>query len=230
MTSVKRPALLLLDAGNTLVYLDHDTLAEIATSAGYDASAEQLRKGEATAKRRYEEIMARGVSHELGWNLYMEVVFESAGLTPDQARRATELAREEHDRFNLWRKVPAGLVQALQRARAAGLRLGVVSNSEGKLAELLVRVGLMGLLELVVDSGLEGVRKPDPEIFRRALARLAVPPDQALYAGDIPEVDVVGARAAGMEAVLIDTLDHYPAFQDAPRFHSLTALLEAMGI
>src|SRR4051794_3370979 len=203
MKSLVRPALLLLDAGNTLVYLDHDTLAEIAASAGFTVSAAELGAGEATAKRRYEEIMARGISHEQGWDLYMQVVYESAGLTPEQALRATQLAREEHDRFNLWRKVPSGLVAALQRAKAAGLRLGVVSNSEGKLAELLVRVGLMELLELVVDSGLEGVRKPDPEIFQRALSRLNVPAEQALYAGDIPNVDVVGARAAGMEAVLI---------------------------
>jgi HAD superfamily hydrolase (TIGR01549 family) len=230
MKSLPRPALLLLDAGNTLVYLDHDTLAEIAASAGFEVTTERLRQGEAVAKRRYEEIMARGVSHELGWDLYMQVVYESAGLTPEQSQRSTVLAREEHDRFNLWRKVPAGLIDALGRARMAGLRLGVVSNSEGKLAELLVRVGLMELLELVIDSGLEGVRKPDPEIFRRALGRLGVPASQALYAGDIPNVDVVGARAAGMEAVLIDTLDHYPTFKDAPRFHSVTALLEAMGI
>jgi putative hydrolase of the HAD superfamily len=230
MKSLPRPALLLLDAGNTLVYLDHAVLAELANNLGLQVSVDRLRAGEATAKRRYEEIMARGVSHEAGWDLYMQVVYESAGLAPDQAERATVEARAEHDRFNLWRAVPAGLIAALQRARACGLRLAVVSNSEGKLAELLVRVGLQELLELVVDSGLEGVRKPDPEIFRRALTRLGVPADQALYAGDIPNVDVVGARAAGMEAVLIDTLDHYPTFHDAPRFHSVSALLEAMGI
>jgi len=230
MQSLSRPALLLLDAGNTLVYLDHDVLARLAAEVGLDVSAVRLRQGEATAKRRYEELMARGVSHEAGWDLYMRVVYESAGLDGEQALRATEAARAEHDVFNLWRKVPAGLVDALQRARASGMRLGVVSNSEGKLAALLVRVGLMELLELVVDSGLEGVRKPDPEIFHRALGRLGVAADQALYAGDIPNVDVVGARAAGLEAVLIDTLDHYPTFQDAPRFHSVTALLKAMGI
>lgn len=230
MKTLPRPALLLLDAGNTLVYLDHDVLAQVAAQVGLNVSAALLRAGEATAKRRYEELLTRGVSHEVGWDLYMQVVYESAGLSAEDALRATFVAREEHDRFNLWRKVPKGLIDALKRAKASGLRLGVVSNSEGKLAELLTRVGLLELLELVVDSGLEGVRKPDPEIFRRALERLQVAADHALYAGDIPNVDVVGARAAGMEAVLIDTLDHYPGFTDAPRFHSVTGLLEAMGI
>ena len=97
--------------------------------------------------------------------------------------------------------------------------------------ELFESLGLAAQFELVVDSALEGVRKPDPEIFRRALARMGgVAPSAALYAGDIPSVDVVGARAAGMEGVLIDTFDHFPDYRDAPRFASVSALLAALGV
>jgi putative hydrolase of the HAD superfamily len=123
--------------------------------------------------------------------------------------------------------VPAGLSEALDRAAQSGIRLGVVSNSEGHLAALFDRLDLSRHFEHVVDSAPEGVRKPDPEIFRRALVRFGVDAAQALYAGDIPQVDVDGARAAGMEAVLIDPLNHYSEYTSAPRLTSVVELLSS---
>jgi HAD superfamily hydrolase (TIGR01549 family) len=230
MRALPRPAVILFDVGNTLSYLDHGVLAHIAGQVGSSVRAEALSRAEAVAKRRYEEILRQGASHEGGWLSYMQALFEAAGLSDDDATRVADAAKREHERFNLWRKVPEGLIAGLMRARAGGVRLGIVSNSEGALLELLKRVGLAEHFETVVDSGLEGVRKPDPAIFRLALARMGIGPERVLYAGDIPEVDVVGARAAGLDAVLIDTLDHYPNFQEAPRFSSVLALLEALGL
>jgi HAD superfamily hydrolase (TIGR01549 family) len=228
--TVHKPSALLLDAGNTLVYLDHQALAEAAGTAGVAVEAAALRRAEAVAKRRYEASMRQGVSHAAGWDVLMQAIFEAAGVPAEAASQACAAAAREHARFNLWRRVPEGLSERLARARRAGVRLGVVSNSEGKLNELFARVGIDQHFELVVDSALEGVRKPDPEIFRRALERMQVAADAALYAGDIPAVDVVGARAAGIEAVLIDTYDHYPDYRDAPRYPSLIALLDALGV
>lgn len=228
---VDRPDVLLLDAGNTLVYLDHEALAACAQQVGASVTAAALARAESIAKRRYEALMTAGMSHEQGWDLHMSVLLEGAGVTPAATQPALEAIKAEHVRFNLWRKVPHDLPEALTRARRSGMRLGVVSNSEGRLMELFERVGLADQFELVVDSALEGVRKPDPEIFRRALSRMGgVPASAALYAGDIPSVDVVGARAAGMEGVLIDTLDHFPDYRAAPRFASVNALLVAMGV
>ncbi len=228
--ALQRPAVILFDVGNTLSYLDHGVLAQVAGGVGPTPPAETLARAEAVAKRRYEEILRQGASHEGGWLLYMRAIFEAAGLPSHDAARAADAAKVEHERFNLWRKVPEGLLAGLARARAGGVRLGIVSNSEGSLLALLQRVGLDAHFETVVDSGLESVRKPDPAIFELALARMGIGPERVLYAGDIPEVDVVGARAAGLDAVLIDTLDHYPNYRDAPRFASALALLEALGL
>ena len=63
---------------------------------------------------------------------------------------------------------------------------------------------------MVIDSAVEGVEKPDPAIFRLALERTGVAPEDALYAGDIYSIDVVGARAAGLRPVLVDEGDLYP--------------------
>jgi len=63
---------------------------------------------------------------------------------------------------------------------------------------------LAAYFDEVVVSHLEGIEKPDPRIFRRVLERLAMRPEDAVYVGDVPELDLVGARAAGIDAVLID--------------------------
>lgn len=227
-TRLATPDVVLFDAGNTLVFLDHDALAEAGREAGLNLSGAALRDAEPIAKKRYEAELTRGLSHEAGWDLYIETLFTSAGGAPEAARAATRSAKRAHDAFNLWRKVPHDLIAALDHGKRHGLRYGVVSNSEGKLDALFARVGLSGYFEHVVDSALEGVRKPDPEIFRRALARMDVSPSAALYAGDIPNVDVDGARGVGMQGVLIDTLGHFPDYTGAPRFASVAALMRAL--
>jgi len=135
--------------------------------------------------------------------------------------------RSAHDDFNFWRRVPAGVPEALDRARAAGMRLGIVSNSEGKLLSVLERVALAHRFDTVVDSHLEGVHKPDPEIFRRALERLHTAADQAVFAGDIPDVDLRGAAAAGIAAVLIDPKGLY-AQAGHPAVASVIELVDAL--
>lgn len=202
--------LLLLDAGNTVIYLDHDAVADIATSHGVSVDGRVLRAREGDAKRRYEALMAAGVPHEDGWGMYLRTLLEAAGVEAERARELVGPLRLAHDAMNLWRRVPASLPPALARWKASGRRVAIVSNSEGRLAEIFERVGLGDAFEAIVDSHYEGVRKPDPEIFHRALGRLRVAPDDAIYLGDIPGVDVAGAHAASMRAVLVDTLGFYP--------------------
>ncbi len=223
---------LLLDAGNTLVFLDHAAVADIVTSHGARATdgrsvdAAVLRRVEGAAKRKYEALMSAGYSHEDGWGLYLVALLVEAGLQEQLAKTMIAPLRRAHDAFNLWRRVPEGTLDALRRARASGLRVAVVSNSEGKLPELFERVGLASVIERVIDSHDEGVRKPDPELFRRALAQLDVPAEAAIYLGDIPGVDVAGANAAGIAAVLVDPFEFYPSFE-GPRARSVVEWVDA---
>ena len=110
-----------------------------------------------------------------------------------------------------------------RRRRERGFRVGVVSNADGRVAALLEAAGLAPHLETIVDSHLEGVEKPDPEIFRRALARLGVAAHRTAYVGDIFAIDVLGARAAGLSAILIDETGAY-ADAECPRIASLAEL------
>jgi putative hydrolase of the HAD superfamily len=203
--------------------------AELASRAGVHVSPRTIRDAQAPAKRRYEALLAEGGSHDEGWFIHMQALLEAAEIDRSRAPALVRQLREAHDELNLWRRVPDGLLPALERARHEGLRLGVISNSEGKVAEILNHVGVGPLLEVVVDSGVEGISKPDPEIFRRALSRMNVAASDAIYVGDVPTVDVDGARSAGMGAILIDPFDHYPDYDDAPKIHAVTDLLEAWG-
>lgn len=218
--------LVLLDAGNTVVFLDHQAVADVVTSHGHPVDARVLERVEGAAKRRYETALARGASHEDGWGLYVRALLEEAGLSSEFAQAMTVPLRRAHDGLNLWRRVPAELPNALARLRAHGLRIAIVSNSEGKLAELFSRVGLSDAFDLVVDSHFEGVRKPDPEIFRRALHRLAAHAERTVHLGDIPGVDVAGAHAAGLHAVLVDPLDFYVGHTASPRVPSVAVWVE----
>jgi putative hydrolase of the HAD superfamily len=93
---------------------------------------------------------------------------------------------------------------ALALAREAGLVAGVVSNSNGTVRQALAALGLTRHLDFVLDSHEEGVEKPDPRFFERALARAGVRADAAAYIGDLYSIDIVGARRAGLRAVLMD--------------------------
>lgn len=220
---------LLLDAGNTVVFLAMDVVAEIARAEGVAVEGLALARAEGAAKRRYESRLVEGGSHEQGWGLYFVALFAEVGVSEATTQRILLPAlTKEHRRFNLWRRVPPDVPAAITRAKAAGLKVGIVSNSEGRLPELFEAIGLARAFDVVVDSAIEGVRKPDPRIFHAATTRLGVEPARAFYAGDLPSVDVDGARAAGLEAVLIDPLDFYPDYDAAPRYHSVAELVDAL--
>ena len=150
------------------------------------------------------------------------------GIKPERAEGLLAPLRAIHEDFYFWRSVPPELPDALTRARDAGIRLGVISNSEGRLQSVFERVGVLPFFEIVVDSHLEGVAKPDPRIFQLALERMSLAADRTLYAGDLPEIDLIGANAAGMHAVVVDAFDTYKARPELPRVQSVAQLVDEL--
>jgi putative hydrolase of the HAD superfamily len=92
---------------------------------------------------------------------------------------------------------------ALEELRGAGLRLGVVSNFDARLYGILRGLELERFFESVTISSEAGYAKPAPQLFEAALARMGVKADEALHVGDAPHLDLAGAKAAGIEAILI---------------------------
>lgn len=218
----------MLDAGDTLLFFDAAAVAAELATLGVAVEAAALDRALHPAKRAYQARLTSGHRHEDGWNVLMRELLIGSGLAAELAVSHLPALRRVHDDFYFWRKVPSELPAALERARAHGLKLAIVSNSEGRLRAVLDRVGLLDHFELVIDSHLEGVQKPDPEIFQRALVRLGVHAERCVYAGDIPEVDVHGAERAGLHGVLIDGQDHYATLTGVPRARSVAQLVEAL--
>lgn len=196
------------DAGNTLVYPNFTLVAEKLAARGARVEVESLERGEQQARFLLDDPQViRGSTDGARWTLYFETIFRFCGVTEAPiVRSVLEDLQQIHKVSNLWEVVPPDVPVALEGLRPR-FRLSVISNANGTVREKLRRVGLLGFFETVLDSHEEGVEKPDPRIFRNALERTGTRPDEALYVGDIYHIDVVGARAAGMEVVLLDPAD-----------------------
>jgi len=216
---------LFLDAGGVLVHPSWERVSAALARQGVAAAAAALAAAEPRAKRSIDtaERVRTLADDRRGW-LYFNLVLGEAGIPVSQATDAAlaEL-RAYHAQHNLWEHVPAEVVPALERLRARGLRLVVVSNANGTLRAHLARLGLDRLLDEAFDSHEEGVEKPDPRFFEIALERTGARRESTLHVGDLYHVDVVGARAAGLDAVLLDSAGLYPG-ADCERVASLSEL------
>jgi putative hydrolase of the HAD superfamily len=216
---------ILFDAGNTLLFLDYPRLAPaVARATGVPLTAADLERVASEAARKLER--RDGTDRERA-SRYLEALFLLAGVPETQLELVRDTLLELHRERHLWGRLDPRTPEALFRLRRAGYRLGVVSNSDGRVVEGLEAVGLVEPFELIIDSAHVGVEKPDPRIFAIALERLGLSPDEALYVGDLYEVDVLGARAAGLEVILIDPLGQH-AGRDVPVAASVADVAERL--
>jgi putative hydrolase of the HAD superfamily len=190
----------LFDAGNTLVFLDYARIAAaVGDELGLPLTGEALAVVAPRAARAMEGL--RATDRERA-DAYLEALFTQAGVPAERMDDVRACLVRLHGERHLWSSTAPDTREALGRLRAARLRLGVVSNSDGRVEAALEAAELLEFFEVVIDSALAGVEKPDPAIFHAALEALGVPARDALYVGDLYDVDVLGARAAGMDAVL----------------------------
>jgi putative hydrolase of the HAD superfamily len=197
-----RPKAVLFDAGNTLLFLDYPRMAAaVSASTGVPLTGEVLAANAPAAARVMEE--GKSTDRERAGR-YLKALFELSGVPASQGELVRDTLVRIHQEKHLWAGAPAGTLPALDRLKAAGIRIAVVSNSDGRADEGLQAAGMLDRFEFVIDSQLVGFEKPDPRIFQAALDRMGVPAAESLYIGDLYEVDVVGARAAGMDVILLD--------------------------
>lgn len=228
--------LLCLDAGNCVIFCDHARIAALATAAGVAIDAATLVRTEGDAKLAQErgelidfDWAGQSAPGARGWGRMVGTMLVAAGFPRARIAAAIESIWIEHVRHNLYSVVPAGLGGALDAARARGVRVAIVSNSEGMLDRLFADLGILRHFDAVVDSGKVGVEKPDPAIFRIALDRFGVGPERALMLGDTFITDIVGARAAGMRAALIDPFGHMAGrHADVPRVSGVVEVARAL--
>jgi putative hydrolase of the HAD superfamily len=219
-----------LDAGSVIIYPNWARVSDILAAHGVHVSAEALRRGEPAAKFSIDvaDVIRRSDDAQRGWT-YMHRVLENAGV-PRSA--AVDAALDEigayHTTHNIWEHVPEAVRPALERLRATGRRMVVVSNANGLIARLFDRLDLRRYFDVICDSCVEGVEKPDPRFFRIALDRAGAQPDTTIHVGDLYHVDVAGARAAGIRPLLLDPHDLYAEY-DVERVRTLDELVTRLS-
>ena len=218
-------AAVLFDAGNTLLFLDYERLArEVGAAVGVPLTARGL---EAQSGEAALQLERSDTSDHDRATRYLETLFLLAGVPREKLGLVRDTLLRLHGERHLWSAMHPGTPAALARMRQAGLRLGVVSNSDGRVEEALAAAGIRADFEVIVDSRLVGFEKPDPRIFQAALEPLGIAPEGVLYVGDIYEVDVVGARRAGMDVVLLDPAGNHTGrdVQTAPSIAAVADLI-----
>ena len=219
-----------LDAGGILVNPNWSRVSETLARHGVDATAAALAAAEPQAKQRLDRgaTIQRTNDEQRGWT-YFDLVLTEAGvpLTASTAAALLEL-NAYHRQFNLWETVPDEVGPALAALRARGLKLVVVSNANGTLLSAFTRLGLVPALDVIFDSHVVGIEKPDPRFFQLALDESGARAETTVHVGDLYHVDVVGARSAGIAAILLDAANLYAEY-DCRRVRSLTELVEFLA-
>jgi HAD superfamily hydrolase (TIGR01509 family) len=210
MTSA--PRALLFDAGNTLLRIDYGAIAAELRARGHAIDAAQVEEAEVRARVRLDPHLAPGASTESGsmHAHYLRYLLEHLGIVDGAEVDAVVRWRNGFNRpVGLWHLPEPTAAEVLRDVKAAGLVAGVISNSNGTVRSVLAAAGLAEALDFVIDSGAVGVEKPDPRIFALGLAEAGVSAGEAVYIGDLYSVDVLGARRAGIEAILLDPRCHW---------------------
>ncbi|HEY7284834.1 MAG TPA: HAD-IA family hydrolase [Vicinamibacterales bacterium] len=221
---------LFLDAGGVLVFPNWQRVSAALATHGVNLDAQILASAEPMAKRRLDEPsnIHGSTDARRGWQYFNLILLEAGVPLSDATDAALADLHAYHDDHNLWEFVPPDVQPALERLRALGLKLVVVSNANGRLRRLFDRVGLSDRVDVLIDSFDEGVEKPDPRLFQIALERSGSRRETTMHVGDIYHVDVVGARSAGLQAVLLDAARLYEGVE-CPRIHSLADLCDLLA-
>ena len=218
-----------LDAGGVLVNPNWSRVSATLGRHGVEVDAAAMAAAEPAAKKRIDtgETIKATNDRQRGWTYFNLVLTEAGVQLSDATAAALAELHEYHQQFNLWESVPEEVVPSLAALRAGGFKLVVVSNANGALHRAFDRLGLTGAVDVIVDSFLEGVEKPDPRFFQIALERSGARAETTIHVGDLYHVDVAGARAAGIMPALFDVAGLYPEC-DCLRVRSLRELLEAL--
>jgi putative hydrolase of the HAD superfamily len=233
-----RYPVLLLDVGGTLVgprdsfgAVYGRALAELGHSPDHDriersivATWQQMDEANPSGEDRYSRFPGGEAEY---WLQFARGVLDRAfdgRLPEDTATRVLPRIREAFLHPSAW-TVFADVRPALDRLADEGVRMAVVSNWDSNLPRVLEMLELTEYFETVVVSHLEGVEKPNPQLFHRAVERMGAEPGEALHVGDVPELDLAGAEAAGIDALLVDRHGRFDLARSIPDFSSLPRIV-----
>jgi HAD superfamily hydrolase (TIGR01509 family) len=174
---------------------------------------------ERRTKQEFDQGLISGkIDHGFWWTFHTHLLNELNEF--DEGVR-DKLVENTQNSAN-WDQILPGTREALERIRERHA-IAVISNADGRIDAVLGRCGICDCFASITDSGIVGHEKPHPEIFAAALREMKADPAESLYVGDVYSVDYMGARNAGMDAVLFDVSGAYQE-RGLPRVESLAEL------
>lgn len=217
----------LLDVGGVFHLPDPDRITGALSRAGFGADARRLARAHYVGTTAFHADYEGELPWTEMWGGYVDAYAREAGVPDALLADAVEHLKAEFTTDALWSHVVPGSKDGLEALVGTGVAVGVVSNADGTVASRLrerevlqVGPGPGVTVATVIDSGAVGVSKPDPAIFAIALDAIGTRPETTWYVGDMPGIDVVGARAAGLLPLVMDPFDVHEGL-DCDRVGSL---------
>ncbi len=219
------------DIGDTLVFARrtlHEQVVRICDEAGHQVEEEIVRQtAHQLAQSMQRASTADLEAFEAWWRHLYARLLDELRFPGD-----TELASNEL--WSVWRSGKAlrlfpETLPLLDRLRADGFPLGVISNWDDTFENVLGNLGLRDYFEVCVASYEVGVEKPDASIFQAALRKMGWNGNPPWYVGDRIDKDVAGAQAAGWKPILVDHFDHYTHLEP-DGYRLVTNLLQVADI
>jgi putative hydrolase of the HAD superfamily len=216
-----------LDAGGVLIHPNWQRVSDTFARHGIAVPAAALRDAEPDVKFGIDtaDRVSTTSDADRGSALFNGVLDRAGVAASAQRDVALSELYAYHMEHNLWEDVDPHAADVLERLRARNFTLAIVSNANGVVHRAFERAGLRRYFDVICDSHIEGVEKPDPRFFEIVLDRTRSSRETTLHVGDLYEVDVVGARRAGLRALLLDPHNLYGEFE-VERIRSLGQLVD----
>ena len=207
------PRAITFDMGYTL--LEHaptgpELYRLVLADCGLHFTDEALRAAHLPAIEHYVRSTRAGLEFEASmdqaiafWGEFNAIILAALEVAPARRDEVSEKMYRRAWSPAAWRPF-ADTAPALEALRQRGIRLAIISNFVDTLVAVCRENGVLDYFDVVVASVDAGAQKPDPRIFRRALSRLGVKPEEAWHVGDNYWTDVLGARCVGINPVLLD--------------------------
>jgi putative hydrolase of the HAD superfamily len=229
------PKAVLLDVGGIFHLPDHEKIVAAFERGDVAIAADVLDRAHYAGAAQFTVDYDGELDWKGRWQAYLDTYMTEAGVTTTDASVREEVHTHLDSEFasgELWSRIIPGSVDGLRALIATGVHVGIISNADGTVAQRLaaqevlqVGPGIGAEVACVIDSGAVGISKPDPRIFHLALEAIGVEAADAWYVGDMPGIDVTGARAAGLWPIVMDPFDFQPT-ADYARVKSLTEVAE----
>ena len=220
---MRKPKAIFFDVGNTLLFPNRDVILQPLYVRGAHPTLSQWHAIERKTKKEFDSQMRTGTVDHGFWHLFYTHLLAELGIHDDSLH--DELTNNTRISAN-WCICPEGTRDILNRM-GQQYKIGIISNADGRISEVLASTGICDCFRTVTDSGLVGYEKPHPAIFQAALRELGAQASESLYVGDGYSIDYLGATNAGMQAILLDVSGAYRDTEHA-RVESLQQLEEKL--